>query len=114
MPLVGSLPSSPTELVASRSRFLGPPLADSSLITYHYHFGTEHITILAGTVWFAIGDHVDLSKAKAYGPGSFIENPAGSKHFEWFEGTVDAHIESIGNLGAINLDPATGQPRQRP
>lgn len=114
MPLVGSLPSSPTELVASRSRFLGPPLVDSTLITYHYHFGTEHITILAGTLWFAIGDHVDLSKAKPYGPGSFIENPAGSKHFEWFEGTVEAHIESIGNLGAVNLDPATGQPRQRP
>jgi quercetin dioxygenase-like cupin family protein len=114
MPLVGSLPSSPTELAASRSRFLGPPLVDSTLITYHYHFGTEHITILAGTLWFAIGDHVDLSKAKPYGPGSFIENPAGSKHFEWFEGTVEAHIESIGNLGAINLDPATGQRRQRP
>jgi quercetin dioxygenase-like cupin family protein len=114
MALVGSLPPSPTELVASRSRFLGPPLVDSTLITYHYHFGTEHITILSGTLWFAIGDHVDLSKAKPYGPGSFIENPAGSQHFEWFEGTVEAHIESIGNLGAINLDPATGQPRQRP
>jgi quercetin dioxygenase-like cupin family protein len=114
MPLVGSLPSSPTELVAVRQRFPGPPLVDSTLITYHYHFGTEHITILAGTLWFAIGDHVDLSKAKAYGPGSFIENPAGSKHFEWFEGTVEAHIESIGNLGAVALDPATGQPRQRP
>ena len=114
MPLVVSLPSSPTELVAMRQRFPGPPLVDSTLITYHYHYGTEHITILSGTLWFAIGDHVDLSKAKPYGPGSFIENPAGSKHFEWFEGTVEAQIESIGNLGAINLDPATGQPRQRP
>jgi quercetin dioxygenase-like cupin family protein len=114
MPLVNSSPPSPTELVASRSRFPGPPLVDSTLITYHYHFGTEHITILKGILWFAIGDHLDLSKAKPYGPGSFIENPAGSKHFEWFEGTVEAHIESIGNLGAVNLDPATGQPRQRP
>ena len=114
MPLVNSLPQSPTELVAMRQRFPGPPLADSTLITYHYHFGTEHITILKGILWFAIGDHVDLSKAKAYGPGSFIENPAGSKHFEWFEGTVEAQVESIGNLGAVNLDPATGQPRLRP
>lgn len=114
MPLVVSLPSSPTELVAVRQRFPGPPLLDSTLITYHYHFGTEHITILKGILWFAIGDHVDLSKAKPYGPGSFIENPAGSKHFEWFEGTVEAQVESIGNLGAVALDPATGQPRQRP
>ena len=43
--------------------------------------------------------------------GSFIENPAGSKHFEWFEGQVEAQVESIGALGAISLDPATGQPR---
>ena len=111
MNLVGATPSSPTELVASRSRFVGSPAGDTTRIICHYHFGTEHITILKGTLWFAIGEKVDRSKAKAYGPGSFIENPAGAKHFEWFEGQVEAQVESIGALGAISLDPATGQPR---
>src|SRR5438105_695102 len=51
MNLVGGTPSSPTELVASRSRFLGTPAGDTTRIIYHYHFGTEHITILKGTLW---------------------------------------------------------------
>jgi len=111
MSLVGGTPPSPTELVASRSQFAGRLSADTTRIIYHYHFGTEHITILKGILYFATGDHVDRSKAKAYGPGSFIENPAGTKHFEWFGGEVIAHIESVGSLGAIPLDPATGQPK---
>ena len=95
----------------SRLHFPARMGGDTTRITYHYHFGTEHITILKGTLYFAIGDKVDKSKAKAYGPGSFIENGSGSKHFEWFSGDVDAHIESVGSLGAIPLDPMTGQPK---
>ena len=108
MRLAGAVPPSPAELVAFRIHF--PPGAVKDTI-YHYHFGSEHITILKGTLWFAIGEHADPKLAKPYGPGSFIENPSGAKHFEWIEGDNIAHIESIGGLGAINLDKATGQPR---
>ena len=44
---------------------------------------------------------MDRSKAEAYGPGRFIENPAGSKHFEWFGSEVVAHIEGLGSRGAM-------------
>jgi len=108
--LVGGTPPSPTELVAFRYHFPERMMSDTTRITYHYHFGTEHIRILKGTIWFGTGDKLDKSKAKAYGPGSFIENPAGTKHFEWF-GDIEAHIEAVGSLGAIDLDPTTGQPR---
>ncbi len=111
MPLVGSTPASTTELQAFRMFVPNRPLIDSTRITYHYHFGTEHITVLKGILYFAIGEKVDRSKAKAYGPGSFIENPSGAKHFEWFGGEFEGHIEALGSLGAINLDQATGQPR---
>jgi quercetin dioxygenase-like cupin family protein len=111
MALVGSSPTSPTELQAFRMFVPNRPLLDSTRITYHYHFGTEHITVLKGILYFAIGDKVDRSKVKAYGPGSFIENPSGAKHFEWFAGEFEGHIEALGSLGAINLDQATGQPR---
>jgi hypothetical protein len=104
-------PPSSTELVAARLRIPGRIGGDTTRITYHYHFGSEHITILKGKMYFAIGERLDKSKAKLYGPGSFIENPAGSKHFEWFPEDVEAHIESVGALGAINLDPQTGQPK---
>jgi hypothetical protein len=111
MNLAGGRPPSSTELVAFRIHFPARLSADTTRVTYHYHFGTEHITILKGTLYFAIGERVDRSQAKAYGPGSFIENPSGAKHFEWFGGEVVAHIEAVGSLGAISLDPATGQPR---
>jgi hypothetical protein len=109
MPLVESRPTSPTELVAFRIYYVPPFLQDSVKPLYHYHFGTEHITILCGTLFYGEGNHVDRSKAKAYGPGSFVENPAGNPHFEWFRGTVEAEVEFIGPGTAVPLDPATGQ-----
>jgi quercetin dioxygenase-like cupin family protein len=109
MRLAGNM-GSPTELVAFRIHYPASFMSDTSRITYHYHFGTEHITVLKGTLYLGIGDHVDRSKAKAYGPGSFIELTAGTPHFEWF-GEVEAHIEAVGPLSAVPLDPATGQPR---
>lgn len=87
MDLAGGPSPSPTELVAFRVRYPSGFLTDSAKL-YHFHFGTEHITIPKSTLYFAVGDVFDRSKAKRYGPGSFIENPGGAKHFEWFEGDV--------------------------
>jgi hypothetical protein len=111
MPLVESHPTSPTELVAFRIYYLPPFLQDSANPIYHYHFGTEHITILCGVLVYGDGDKVDLSKAKEYGPGSFLENPAGNPHFEYFRGTVEAEVEFIGPGSAVTLDPVTGKPK---
>jgi hypothetical protein len=111
MPLVESHPTSPTELVAFRIYYVPPFMQDSTKPVYHYHFGTEHITILCGTLMYGEGDRVDLSKAKAYGPGSFIENPGGNPHFEWFRGTVESEVEFIGPGSAVALDPFTGKPQ---
>lgn len=84
---------------------------DSVRMIYHYHFGTEHITVIRGTVFFAIGDKADRKTAKAYGPGSFIENPSGAKHYEFFPYESVTQVSAVGSLGAIPLDPATGQPQ---
>jgi hypothetical protein len=110
MPLVESHPTSPTELVAFRIYYLPPFMQDSTKPIYHYHFGTEHITILCGTLVYGDGNRVDLSKAKNYGPGSFVENPAGNPHFEWFRGPVEAQVEFIGPGTAVSLDPVSGEP----
>ena len=112
MNLAGNRPPSTTELIAYRSHRPARVNADTTIrVIYHYHFGTEHITILKGTFYFGIGDKVDRSQARAYGPGSFIENPSGTKHFEWFTaGETVYQVNGIGNLGAIPLDPETGQP----
>ena len=91
---------SPTSMNAFRIRYpAGMPTDTGS----HYHLGTEHIVILRGTLYFAYGSEVDVSKAKPYGPGDFIEIPAGTPHFEWMVGEVEAHVTHIGPLTTIWL-----------
>ena len=115
MTLAGGRPPSTTELVTYRTHRPTQPVPfDSVRMIYHYHFGTEHITVLRGTVYFAIGEKADRSKANAYGPGSFIENPSGAKHFEFFPYESVTQVSAVGSLGAIPLDPATGQPQTVP
>jgi len=108
-------PATTTELIAYRTHRPTPRVhPDSIRMIYHYHFGTEHITVLRGYVYFAIGEKADRSKAKAYGPGSFIENPSGAKHFEWFPVESVTQVIAVVSLGSIPLDPATGQPQLVP
>lgn len=107
MPLTGDQLSA-TDLRVFRYRIAA---MDSTKAVYHYHWGTEHVTMWKGTVRIALGFPTDYSKAKAYGPGSFVEIPAGVPHFEWFEGDIEAHIEFLGPSTAIDLDRKTGRVR---
>ena len=100
-----------TELVTYRTHRPAQKVPfDSVRMIYHYHFGTEHITVIRGTVYFSIGDRASHATAKAYGPGSFIENPSGAKHFEFFPYESVTQVTAVGSLGAIPLDTLTGQP----
>ena len=45
---------------------------------------------------------------------SFIENPSGAKHYEFFPYESVTQVSAVGSLGAIPLDPATGQPQLVP
>ncbi len=106
-------PATTTELITYRTHRPTQRVPfDSVRMIYHYHFGTEHITVIRGTVYFAIGEKADRYTAKAYGPGSFLENPSGAKHYEFFPYESMTQVTAIGSLGAITLDPATGQPPQ--
>ncbi|MFN8581346.1 MAG: hypothetical protein U0163_10270 [Gemmatimonadaceae bacterium] len=85
---------------------------DSSRAVFHYHWGTEHVTMRRGTMRIALGFPTDYSKAKAYGPGSFVEIPAGMPHLEWFEpGDAEAIVAFVGPSSAVNLDLKTGHAR---
>jgi hypothetical protein len=67
--------------------------------------------LICGTIAYGQGSRVDYSKAVDYGPGSFIENPAGNSHFEWARGPLESEVDFIGGPGAVPLDPNTGQPK---
>ena len=113
--LAGGRPPSTTELVTYRTHRPTQRVPfDSVRMIYHYHFGTEHITVIRGTVYFAIGEKAERSTAQPYGPGSFIENPSGAKHYEFFPYESVTQVSAIGSLGSIPLDPATGQPQLVP
>src|SRR5262245_17449290 len=119
MNLAGGLsdgrPATTTELITYRTHRPTQRVSwDSIRMIYHYHFGTEHITVIRGTVYFAIGEKADKNTAKAYGPGSFIENPSGAKHYEFFPYESVTQVSAVGSLGAITLDPNTGQPQLVP
>jgi uncharacterized RmlC-like cupin family protein len=96
MRLVGD-PGKP-EWFAFRVRYPAGMKTDSAP---HFHLGTEHVTILSGTLVIGFGDHVDLSKVQEYGPGSFLVIEAGVHHYEWFRGEVVSHVEGFGPMRTV-------------
>jgi quercetin dioxygenase-like cupin family protein len=96
MRLVGG--TSPTELTAFRVRYPAGFKVDSGV---HYHLGTEHVTVLKGTILVGFGDTADYTKMTAYGPGSFLVIPAGTHHYETMHGLVESHVEAIGPMTTV-------------
>lgn len=106
MDLVGG--DSPTELKAFRIRYPADFKNDRGA---HYHLWTEHVVVLQGTIVLGFGEKTDPSKVTEYGPGSFIAIPAGTPHYEWFRGEVEAHVEEIGPDKTVWLTHSEGFPK---
>ncbi len=97
-PLAGGL--STTDLTTFRMRY---PAAFKADPVPHYHLGTEQFTVLKGTVHFGFGPCFKPEKAVAYGAGSFVEIPAGTPHFEWFEGEVEIQATFVGPSSSVKI-----------
>ncbi len=98
MPLVGDRDK--PEWFAFRVRYPAGMETDSAP---HFHFGTEHITVLSGTLVLGFGDCIDPTKTREYGPGSFVVIVAGVHHFEWFRGETVSHVEGVGPMRTIRI-----------
>jgi len=98
MPLAGGL--SATDMTTFRMHYPAGFVVDR---TPHYHFGTEHVIVLKGTIYLGFGTCLDPSKAVAYGPGSFLQTTAGQPHFEWFSGEVEIQVTSIGPMTTVPI-----------
>jgi mannose-6-phosphate isomerase-like protein (cupin superfamily) len=98
MPLAGGL--STTDMTTFRMFYPANLKFDR---TPHYHLDTEHVIVLSGTVFLGMGRCLEPDKAVAYGPGSFIEIPAGEPHFEWFEGAVYIQVTHVGPLNTVPI-----------
>ncbi len=49
--------------------------------TAHTHPDARITTVMSGTIWYGIGPVADLSKARAFGPGSVYFTPPNTPHF---------------------------------
>lgn len=69
----------------------------------HFHPNPARmVTVLEGTLFFAIGERFDAARLKAMPPGSFFTEPAGVAHF-----AVAGDREVVLQLNAIGPDATT-------
>ena len=62
----------------------------------HSHGMTETVVVISGTVLFGLGDTLDASKAKAFGPGTVASIPAGVHHFAIAKTDMVLEISGVG------------------
>jgi quercetin dioxygenase-like cupin family protein len=71
----------------------------------HSHPAIEHLTVLSGTIHFAMGDRFDAGKLMPMRAGSFIAMPIGTNHFvETREETV-VQLHGVGPWGVKYVNP---------
>jgi quercetin dioxygenase-like cupin family protein len=62
----------------------------------HSHGMTENVVVISGTGMFGLGDTIDKSKAKAFGPGTIVSIPAGVHHYAIATTPIVLEISGIG------------------
>ena len=71
----------------------------------HYHPGGEHLTVLSGTFYLAMGNSGDWSQVKTYMPGDFIFAPALHPHYGGAKGVTEIQLHGEGPFGLILGSP---------
>src|SRR4051812_15994334 len=71
----------------------------------HHHPGGEHLTVLSGTFYLAMGNSGDWSQVKTYMPGDFIFAPALHPHFGGSKGVTEIQLHGEGPFGLILGSP---------
>jgi len=59
-----------------------------------------------------MGESLDSSRARRYGPGGFLAMPPGMRHAEWFEGETVVQVETEGPFETVFVNPGD-DPRNR-
>ena len=79
----------------------------------HRHPVDEHLTVLSGTFYLAVGEKFDPEKGKQGFPvGSFLVMPAETAHFAWTKEETIVQVHGVGPSGITYVNPAD-DPRKR-
>jgi len=81
-------------------------MPDGYKIAAHTHPAVERVTIISGTMALAMGDDLDLKKARKMTAGSFGFWPAGMKHLVWAEGETVVQLHGTGPWAINYVNPA--------
>lgn len=74
----------------------------------HTHPVVEHMTVISGRFFVGLGENVDRSAARAYGPGSYVAVGAGIPAFMWAEGPTVVQVHGSGPMTTTYLGPGAG------
>jgi quercetin dioxygenase-like cupin family protein len=71
----------------------------------HWNPDEAHtVTVLSGTLYYAVGEQWDEAKLAAYPAGSFLAESPKTAHYEWAKaGEVILQITGIGPTGAMPI-----------
>ncbi len=65
-------------------------------IPAHMHPSDENVTVISGTLNFAMGDKLDPKKGEALKAGGYIHMPKGMHHYGWASGETIVQVNSTG------------------
>lgn len=88
-------------------------------IPLHSHPGDEHITVVEGTWYFAVGEEWDSTALQELRPGAYAFAPAGSTMFAYSPEGAVVQVHGVGPFhirwrhGNATLDDPDGPPRFR-
>jgi quercetin dioxygenase-like cupin family protein len=71
-------------------------VAPGASIAPHFHKMTENVTVISGTMMFAVGDTMIRTKMSSYGPGTVVSIPAGIHHYAMAKSAALIEISGIG------------------
>lgn len=76
------------------------------VIPPHSHPAIEHVTVLSGRFFIAMGTVLDKSRGTGLGPGGFVVMPAGERHYAWTTAETIIQLHSVGPWGITYVNPA--------
>ena len=81
-------------------------LPDGFVVNPHSHSQVEHVTVIAGTLHFGMGDKFDRAKTRPMPAGSFGYWPIGMQHFAYAEGETVLQLHGRGPWTITYVNPA--------
>lgn len=79
----------------------------------HWHPAIEHVTVISGSFFMALGETWDESKGHELPAGSFTYMPVGVRHYAWAKAETVIQIHGIGPWGITYVNPSDDPRNQK-